>query len=175
MMSGGTGRGMMARPIPSKTHMPIHTTRIATTVVAWLMALVTITPASALGASDGNANADRVVVQRCERDGRIVYSDAPCARGARQRIVDVDDRRSDEDRRAAEETARRDAAFARSARAQRADDERRVAGLGATGMRSRLTREDSPSQAQSGPAKRPLVTKGKGKRKVKVKAAKTAR
>jgi hypothetical protein len=151
--------------------MPIHNARITATVAAGLMALMTTTPASALGASEGSASAARVVVQRCERDGRVVYSDEPCARGARQRAVDVDDRRSDDDRRAAEATARRDAEFARSARAQRLDDERRVAGPGAPGMRTRLTREDSPSQAKTEPKKRSLVSKGKSKRKVKATVA----
>ena len=61
-------------------------------------------------------------VYRCNVNGRVVFSDEPC--GAQSRATVVDDSRTPEQRREAQDAARREAALARQMRRDRLDDER---------------------------------------------------
>jgi hypothetical protein len=61
-------------------------------------------------------------VYRCNVNGRVTFSDEPC--GAQPRAAIVDDSRTPQQRKEAEEVARREAALARQMRRDRLEDER---------------------------------------------------
>jgi len=94
-------------------------------------------------------------VWRCGAEGRVVYSDTPCADG---RAVAVDDGRSAADQRAAREVAARDRALAHTMTAERHEREREIAaerGSGITGIVT-PTAQVTPKKAKAkGPKKHP--------------------
>ncbi len=103
-------------------------------------------------------------VYRCEEQGRVVYADEPCAKGSRASMVNVDDKRTPQERQAAQEVTQREARFAREARAQRLADERTASKLGAAGIgpaprpTAEVTKKHLPSMRK---AKKPKAKKSK--------------
>lgn len=61
-------------------------------------------------------------VYRCTVNGRVIFSDEPC--GAQSRATVVDDSRTEQQRKEAEATAKREAALASQLRRERLEDER---------------------------------------------------
>jgi hypothetical protein len=107
-------------------------------------------------------------VYRCEEAGRVVYADEPCADG-KGRTVNVEDKRSTEDRKNALEAAKREAEFARQARSDRLADEKRASTQGAAGIKPLPTAGDEPKAKPANEVK-PKVKSAKASTEAKAKS-----
>lgn len=96
----------MARRHPARSHFVVAAASIAGVVLA-------------LSATATHAAS---TVYRCTVNGRVTFSDEPC--GAQSRATVVDDSRTEQQRKEAEDTAKREAALARQLRRDRLEDER---------------------------------------------------